>query len=494
MKRMSDDRTAFPLALILSGLLVALISAAGRGEVNPSMGKAVVGLGSRREVLVDHHLIERLNGVSLALERPRDEGVAVRLDEPWEGPFCGYATVIRDGPLFRLYYRGLPSAGADGSNMETTCVAESDDGVHWSKPKLGLFAVKGSTANNVILAGMAPFSHNFCPMLDSQPGVAAAERYKALAGTSRTGLFAFVSEDGLRWRKLGEKAVITDSAFDSQNVPFWSTHEQRYCCYFRVFKDGFRRIARTNSTNFLNWSEPELMGYGDHPVEHLYTNQTSPYFRAPQIYVSIAARFMPGRQVVTEDQARTIRVDPNYYKDCSDAILMTTRGGNQYERTFMEGFLIPGIGLENWVSRTNYPALNVVQTGPSEMSFFVNQNYGQPTSHLRRYSLRLDGFASATAPYQGGELVTKPLSFAGKTLSINFATSAAGSVLVEIQDQDGKPLPGFSEADAMESIGNEIDRAVRWKAGGELSRLAGRPVRLRFVMRDARLFAFQFRP
>src|SRR5205807_9996097 len=152
-----------------------------------------------------------------------------------------------------------------------------------------------------------------------------------------------------------------------------SEHEGCYVCCFRVCEKGVRRIARTTSKDFVTWSGPVLMGYGDRPVEHLYTNQTSPYFRAPHRYVGIAARFFPGRQVLNAEQAKAINVDPGYFKDCSDGVLLTTRGGDHYDRTFMEGFLNPGIGLENWVSRTNYPALNVVQTGPSEMSFYVNQ-------------------------------------------------------------------------------------------------------------------------
>ena len=294
------------MRFVATGRWLAVLSAVALATLAPTVGRAgdsVPELGSRRELFVDHFLIDRLKGASLAFETPRDEGVALRLDRPWEGPFCGYATVLRDGPRFRLYYRGLPEARKDGSNSEVTCVAESDDGIHWVKPELGLFEVDGGKANNVILAGMAPFSHNFCPMLDTREGVPKAERYKALAGTAKSGLVAFVSEDGLRWRKLREEAVITEGAFDSQNVPFWSEHEGRYLCYFRVFKDGFRRIARTSSADFVNWDEPVLMGYGDRPVEHLYTNQTSPYFRAPHISIAIAARFMPGRQVLTAEQA-----------------------------------------------------------------------------------------------------------------------------------------------------------------------------------------------
>jgi hypothetical protein len=340
---------------------------------------------------------------------------------------------------------------------------------------------------------MAPFSHNFCPMIDTRPGVAKSQSYKALAGTSRTGLVAFVSEDGLRRNKLRDEPVIPKGAYDSQNVPMWSESERCYVCYFRVFVDRVRRISRTTSKDFINWTQPVLMNYGDGPIEHLYTNQTHPYFRAPHIYVGVAARFMPGRQVLTAEQAKAINVNPGYFRDCSDGVLITTRGGDRYDRTFPEGFLTPGIGLGNWVSRTNYPALNIVPTGPNEMSLFVNQNYGQPTSHLRRYSLRLDGFAAAVARYRGGEFVTKPVTFKGDELGLNFATSAAGGIRVEIQDAAGKAIPGFTLADAVETIGNETDRVARWKSGSDVSKLAGRPVRVRFVMKDARLYSFQFR-
>src|SRR5690606_17228596 len=199
-----------------------------------------------------------------------------------------------------------------------------------------------------------------------------------------------------------------------------------------------RRIARTTSDDFRNWTPPVLMEYrhlgGEAPIEHLYTNQTHPYFRAPHLYVAIAARFMPGRQVLTDEQAKAINVDPKYFRDTSDAIFMTTRGDGVYDRTFLSSFVRGGIGAENWVSRTNYPALNVVPTGPTEMSVYVNQNYAQPTAHLRRYSLRIDGFASVQAPYAGGELLTKPFTFTGKELSINFSTSAAGGIRFEFQD------------------------------------------------------------
>lgn len=452
-----------------------------------------IDLGSRRELMVDHYLIDRLTNAELRLQVPQDRGPALTLDRAWEGPFSGYSTVIRHEGGFRVYYRGNPTAGADGNITEVTCYAESRDGIHWTKP-----------ADNVVLRDMAPYSHNFTPFLDTRPGVPAEERWKALGGVSRTGLAAFVSADGLKWRKMQEAPVMPPAKvtrYDSQNLAFWSPAENRYVLYFRVFKEvpgmgRVRWVARATSPDFRGFTEEGEMTFrhkdGNAPPEHLYTNQTSAYFRAPHILVSIAARFLPKRQVLSEEEAATVKVNPKYFQDASDAVLYTTRGGLTYDRTFLESFLRPGLGVENWTSRTNYPGLNVVQTGPAEMSFYVNRNYGQPTSYLGRYSLRLDGFGALHAGYAGGEMVTKPVRFSGRQLEINYATSAAGSVRVEIQDETGKPLPGFALADSREIIGDQIARTVSWNGGTDVSALAGKTLKLRFVLKDADLFSFRF--
>jgi len=187
-------------------------------------------------------------------------------------------------------------------------------------------------------------------------------------------------------------------------------------------------------------------------------------------------------------------VNPDYFKDCSDAVLMTSRFGNIYDRTFMEGFIRPGIGLQNWVSRSNYPALNVVQTGEAQMSLYVQHDYAQPTAHLRRYSLRLDGFASIYAPYEGGSITTKPFTFTGKKLLLNFATSAPGFIKVEIQETDGESSAGYCLEDAKELIGNYIEHPAAWRNRTDVSSLSGRPIRLKFVMKDANLYSLQFSP
>jgi len=422
-----------------------------------------LNVGSRLELLVDHYLIDRMKNTELQLHRPQ-------LSTSVNQPFCNYATVIKDGDIYRMYYRRGTSA-YDGDPRETYCYAESRDGIHWTRPSLRLFEVNGTRDNNVFLANTSWFAHNFTPFLDSRSGVSREQRFKALAGVHKGGgLFAFVSGDGIHWKKLRDEPVITSSdfAFDSQNVSFWSESEGCYVCYFRTWKTPqgrLRTISRTTSRDFVNWSEAAPMN-PNAAGEHLYTNGTHPYFRTPHLYVALPTRFLPNRG------------------NSTDIMFMTSRGGNRYDRTFMEAFIRPGLDPERWGNRANYAALNVVPTAPAELSIYVRD---------LRYVLRTDGFASLNAPYTGGEMVTKPLQFTGEELVINFATSAAGGIRVEIQRSDGEPIPGYNLSDCHQIIGDRIERIVRWESGSDVSELAGQPIRLRFVMKDADLYSLRFR-
>ncbi len=451
-----------------------------------------IDIGLRRELFVDHRLIESLDDVRLVLHRPRPREVVFKFDRPWEGLYSGYETVLKDGDTFRFYYRGMPEA-KHALDTEVTCVAESKDGIHWTRPKLGIYEVRGTGENNVVLARNRG-CHNLAPFIDANPNCPPDQRYKAMGGTGKPGLLAFVSADGLHWKQIQTEPVITKGAFDSQNNAFWSESEQQYVCYFRVFRDGQRWIARTTSEDYIHWSEPVDLELNGKPREHLYTNQINPYVRAPHIYLGLPTRFLPGRRVVTEEEARQIGTPTkwNYANDCTDILLTSARGGADFKRTFMEAFIRPGADLQNWTSRANYAARGIVQTGERELSLYVKHHSGYPSTHVRRYTLRPDGFVSVHGPYTGGELVTKPFRFRGDTLSINYATSAAGGLFVEIQMLDGKPVEGFAMKDCPEIIGDRLDHTVAWKSGKSVTQLAGKPIRLRFKLKDADLYSFQF--
>ena len=111
-----------------------------------------------------------------------------------------------------------------------------------------------------------------------------------------------------------------------------------------------------------------------------------------------------------------------------------------------------------------------------------------------RAVLRLDGFISADAAYTGGEMTTVPLVFQGNRLQLNVDTSAGGVVRVEIQTEKGNPIKGFTASEADEINGNYIRKVVTWGGSDDVGALAGKPVKLRFVMRDTKLYSFQFLP
>ncbi len=462
----------------------------------PGSSRNPLALGARLELFIDDYLIESMNGTRRILHHPRDEGKILDFDNPWEGPSCAYITVFQDKDIIRMYYRGGPTDGKSDNSNEQTCYAESKDGIHWIKPKLGLFEFNGNKNNNIILKINPHFSHNFAPFIDRNPAAAPDQRYKALAGSHQTKLCAFVSADGIHWKQRGSEPVIAfkNFALDSQNVSFWSESEKKYLCYARTW-DGFRTVSRCESDDFVHWrpDNGEPMSFGSTNREHIYTNQTNPYFRAPHIYLSTAARFMQGKRIVTPDEAKKIGLLPGMDRDCSESVLMSTRGGSRYDRSFMEALIRPDFDIGNWTSRTNYPACGIIQTGEQEMSIYVQRYYSQPRHCLHRYSIRIDGFVSVNAPYAGGEFQTKLLTFQGKDLYLNMASSAAGSVRLEILNVDGKPVPGFELKNSPDLTGNFIEKKVVWKNNASLEKLVGKPVRIRFVMKDADLWSVRFR-
>ena len=180
---------------------------------------------------------------------------------------------------------------------------------------------------------------------------------------------------------------------------------------------------------------------------------------------------------------------------------MTSRDGRTFHR-WNEAFLRPGPqGQGRWIYGDNYQSYGLFETKaagrglPNEISMHFTENAWRDASHrVRRYSIRLDGFVSLHAPFSGGSVTTKPITFTGSRLSLNYSTSAAGSVRVEIQDSKGKPITGFSLADSDELYGDSTDQVVDWKSKVDVGKLAGKAVRLRFVLRDADLFSYRFLP
>ncbi len=454
--------------MLRGGLLLAPLVVAGQP----------VEIGSRLELFVDDALIEELRGEArLELHKPVPGEVVLVTDRPWEGNTCAYYTILRDGDRFRMYYRGshFDEKARRPAHREVTCYAESADGIHWSRPELGLFEFDGSKKNNIVWDG--PGAHNFTPFLDTNPECRPEARFKALgrgAGESRKSLLAFQSPDGIHWRLMRAEPVITKGAFDSQNLAFWDPLRRCYVEYHREFRDGVRDIMTSASADFLHWSEPEFLRYLGAPREHLYTNAILPYERAPHIYIGFPTRFLP---------ERSEQVEPTF---------MTSRDGRTFRR-WTEA-LIPVTAPEDRDgNRSNYLAWGLVRLpGDDRYSVYATEAYySGPASRLRRFTYRIDGFVSVRAS-EGGEVLTKALRFSGKRLVINFAASTEGSVQVELRDDDGAPLRGYRLAECPAIRGDAIEHTVLWQGGADVSPLAGRSVRILFKLKGADLYSFRF--
>ncbi len=465
-----------------------------------------IELGTRRELFVDAFLIDRRDGLEQRLQAPVPREVVLKHDAPWEGSGCGYHTIFRDGAVVRMYYIAADLTNADGSKLASrptfACYAESRDGVRWTKPELGLFEFAGSKKNNIVWAG--PKLDNFTPFRDANPDCRPDERYKAVAA-GPGGLLAYKSADALHWSPLAERPIITRGAFDTQNNAFWDPLRKHYWCYIRDFHEGIRDIRVATSADFRTWSEPERLAYVGSPDEPLYTNQVRPYDRAPHLFLGFPTRYIerpwsPTFDVLPDPAHRRARMkfSPRFGTALTDGQFMTSRDGRTFHR-WDETFLRPGPERrDNWLYGDGYQNLGLIETAsedptsPPEFSIYAIEDNWKGPGQLRRYTVRIDGFVALHARRKAGELVTKPLVFRGKALSLNFATSAAGNLRIEITDPSGHPLPGFALVDCDEVFGDSLDRAVTWKGNADVSQLAGKPVRLHVVMSDADLFSFQF--
>lgn len=379
-------------------------------------------------------------------------------DKPWEGPTCAYFSVVQDGSKVRLYYRGGGNKQAgDRSEDQLTCVVDSDDGIHFTRPELGPIEVDGSSVINVIWKGVE--SHNFSPFIDTKPGTKAKARYKALGGIKQAGknwqygetpggLYAFASADGIHWHKIAPEPVITKGAFDSQNLAFWDSARDRYACFSRISSNKLLAIQSSSSQDFLEWSEGIPHRYAEGvPGEHFYTSATVPCPTAPHLLLSFPKRFEPRRMKVAEHEIKGV----------SDAIFMSSRDGVNWDRPFLEAWVRPGPDQKNWTDRSNMTACGIYDGGDGEWSLYISEHYRHADHRIRRLTVRQQGFASMHAgATPDAEFVTHPLKSDGKSLQLNYATSAAGSIQIEVQDEKGQPIPGFTLEEMPELYGDEF--------------------------------------
>lgn len=487
---------------LLAATLLAILSPAAAG-LRP--------IGGERQLFLDGTLVEstertlrRLNPAVKSEFNP-----IIRRDRPWEGDDLRIAWVIFDAQrqLFRMRYSSTTMAaegrGSDGEvivneGRAVICEAFSADGIHWTKPELGLVEFGGNRANNLI----PPDQHHayfFQDLHEPDP----SRRYKAhvrRGSTREKGMTfeLFTSADAYHWVRAATNPVI----------------------------DLGERVGRWGPTHFLGW-DPIRQVYAVHMENNLHMN--SPYLRrsigraeSPDL-----THWTPAETIVVADardypDTEFYAMPTTFYAGWYLAfpwIFSTTntriapqfafsRDGIHYDREFRE-MIIPLGDNGDFDSVTVYAEGPIIHRG-EVFCFYTGTNWrspeqleqlgGKARAAIGLAKLPLDGFVS----FEGGRrefstVTTRALTFRGSRLVLSLTAALQqwgaqpGEVRVELLDERHAPIPGFSlaETDALSRSGT--DQPVSWRGQQDVSSLAGRPVRLKFHFRNAKLYSFQFR-
>jgi hypothetical protein len=474
---------------------------------------APIALGSRKRLTWDDSLFERSNGIRFEMHRPQRTGERnLVADKPWESwQMGGMSSLLHENGKFRLWY-GV-SHGIRNGEEYAIAYAESEDGIHWSKPELGLVEYNGSTKNNLVVPFNSVVGQTFI-----DPEAPPAEKYRMLVAiyppdpNVKRYLALLSSPDGLRWTKPDRNVVPAgDFALDTQSQAFYDRDRQAYVLYTRM--GPWRQVGRTESKDPfafpapVNVMQPEAYEKADY-----YQAGVTKYEQAAQAYFGLVPIFFhPG-----DAQGKAADGNPSLTftyvstpitvvaPDTIDLHLFTSNDSIQWQR---RGDHVPFVGLGpdgEFDGRSLYPGVGYAVVGTEIWLYYSaytcthSESLDGPAPFekylgtITRATLRLDGFVSANAGHDGAEIVTKPLTFTGEHLELNVDCSAGGYLNVELQGVDGQPIPGFTLADGDRIYHNNIRKVVTWKGSRDVSSLRGRPIRMRLVLRDCRLYAFQF--
>lgn len=463
---------------------------------------APIDVGTEKQLFIDNRFVDDASGCKIVVNRPRQtrEKLIVQ-DKPWEdNSIGGYTSVIQANGLIHMWYEVR-----DRKRFKGVAYAYSaNGGDSWVKPNLGVVEHQGSKANNIVMKDVEG-THVFY----NRPQASNDERFVMFSGMPNK---AFASADGIHWTSYKSTPFLNIDAatrmpgafrhgLDSQNVIFWDTRLSKYVAFprlcFNELPKGWtphpvvRKYGRMEGSTLADLSGLRVVFGPDSsdPVDVdpyttaiiQYPYAADAYFMFPAMYCHFAS-------------------PPHPYNDGRiDIRFGFSRDGITWKRPDREPIVRLGIDGD-WDSESLYAGygvsrkkdeLSLYYTGLSKThgSFVDEANFG---GVITRAIYRLDGFMSIDAGIESGIFTTPLVVHGGDRLELNFDGSADGQASVEILDEHGLPVPGFTAQDADPVFGNGVAKRVTWKGKSDLSSLKDRPIRLRIVMRDSKLYAFQF--
>lgn len=528
----------YPSGPALGAALIALLTTARAPGGSADDPERAIQVGDRRQVFIDGRFLEDARGVELRLHPPRKTGeLTIRPEHPWErGGIGPYSSVLKEGSTFHMWYHAVDSLNwhtAEGRG--SVCYARSADGVRWEKPELGLAEYEGSKDNNIVLGhgagGVQVGQDGGMAFLD--PTAPSEQRFRMVKRIREVGegVHVFSSPDGIHWALTHRDVLVARPEprghhLDTQNVIFWDERIRKYVAYGRrnLRRDGSqgRAIFRGEAARLDGFAPaqdlPVVLGpdgsdllEGSTAVVDYYSSAAFRYPWADDAYYLFPATYYHYTGALPEFQHGVpTNAGPIHTQ------FAASRDGITWHRFGRAPFV--GLGMRgefDWASCRVVQGV-VPDAAGREMYLYYwgsdrlhgwdrdDRNKGilteaglaarRDVAAISRLAIRRDGFVSVRAAYTGGELTTPPLLFRGSKLLLNVDTSATGRVRVGILDREGRPLDGrgVDDCDRIHTA-NETDRLVTWKGSSDVSRFAGTPIRLRLVLRDCDLYAFQFR-
>lgn len=466
-----------------------------------------VRIGSNKQLFIDDLIIDESLGLARNLNQPaKYVGNPIMIPlYPWEGRITLYGTVWDDPDHgWRMWYQGYGGggvppltfdqnssvwAGFDPKNLlYVICYATSKDGVHWDRPNLGLIDHGGSRDNNIVLSDAA-YGNVVRDDKDPDPG----RLYKSLFFEARDpkgtpnmgdGVSVAFSPDGKKWKKYEGNPVIERSS-DSHMLYGWDDLHGKYVSYCRpsVHEGNMtRRIGRSTSDDFVNWTEIEEVlapDSGDPAGTQFYG---MPVFKYEGHYLGQLYIYH------TPPEEPHIR-----FEGTIDVQLASSRDGIIWERTGDRDPFIPNGPPGSMDAGEIYTARQPVIMG-DEIWFYYSvcaspHGVTGRSGPLCLAKLRLDGFVSVDAGDETGTLVTIPFRCEGGPLKIN-SSARGGMVGIAVLDESGIQYQGYSRQECALFDGDSTDHLVTWRDKVSLEELKGKDIRLKFYLRDASLYSF----
>jgi hypothetical protein len=411
-------------------------------------------------------------------------------EAPWEGhQLTMFGSVFRHQNEWRMYYQTYNRPA-----QSLYCLAYSHDGVHWERPNLGLFDFQGSKANNIVFAP-GPGEENDGPTVCYDPQDSKAP-YKMMYygyGKLERGEYVAFSKDGIVWEHQPGPVLNTG---DRTNLMASRDRQDKFVAYMRhknmMALHRARSVWRIESDDFLHWTEPESVLRQDLLEDsntELYGMAVFPY---SDLYLGMLERWHDNPDVI-------------------EVQLAWSYDGREWHRPEKRGaFIGPTFPWNKaWNSCANTPPIRV---GNQLMFYFGGRSGAHGREFPQSYgaiglaSLPVDRFAAIRSDFKEGLLLTRPILWPGGDLILNSTngryprahpTSGSGKLLVEVRDEANQPVAGFGgdqKADfSVPSPGpwQKEDLRVQWPNGRSLKDLAGRRIRLAFLMQDSRLYSFR---